>query len=146
MGAWTGDEILRGRTTPVFFGSAANNFGVELLLNGFLEYSSGPLPRKASKGEIPLDSPVFSGFVFKVQTNMNPAPQGPHGVCTDLFRQVPQRHKVFHMPYGKEIRISSSHNVFGRESETIDEAFAGDILGFVTNTIFRVGDTITTRF
>jgi peptide chain release factor 3 len=137
------DNILHGKTTPVFFGSATNNFGVELLLDGFLKYSSGPLPRISKKGEIPLDSPVFSGFIFKVQTNMNRAHRDRMvfaRICSGKFhRDI----KVFHMPYGKEIRISNSHNVFGRERETIDEAYAGDILGFVTNTIFRAGDTIT---
>jgi peptide chain release factor 3 len=137
------DKILCGETTPVFFGSAANNFGVELLLNNFLEYSSGPLPRVSKKGEIPLDNPAFSGFVFKVQTNMNPAHRDRMvfaRICSGKFQRDT---KVFHMPYGKSIRISNSHNVFGRERETVDEAYAGDILGFVTNTKFRVGDTIT---
>ncbi len=137
------DEILAGRTSPVFFGSAANNFGVELLLKGFLDFSCGPLPRRSSKGEMPLDSDKFSGFIFKVQTNMNPGHRDRMvfaRVCSGRFERDS---KVFHMPHGKEIRISNSHSVFGREREVMDEAYAGDILGFVTNTEFRVGDTIT---
>ena len=137
------DEVLAGRTTPVFFGSAASNFGVELLLRGFLEYSSAPLTRKSGKGEVPLDSSKFSGFVFKVQTNMNPGHRDRMvfaRVCSGVFKRDS---RVFHMPHAKEIRISSSHSVFGREREVMDEAYPGDILGFVTNTGFRVGDTIT---
>ncbi len=136
-------EVSAGNTTPVFFGSAANNFGIELLLNGFLEYSSSPVPRNSKKGVIPLEGPAFSGFVFKVQTNMNPAHRDRMvfaRICSGKFeRDI----KVYHMPHEKEIRISSSHSVFGRERETVDEAYAGDILGFVTNTTFRIGDTIT---
>ncbi len=137
------DEVLAGRTSPVFFGSAYNNFGVELLLNGFLDFSGGPLPRKSAKGEIPLDSDSFSGFVFKVQTNMNPVHRDRMvfaRICSGRFQRDT---KVFHMPHAKEIRISNSHTVFGREREVMDEAYAGDILGFVTNTPFKVGDTIT---
>ena len=138
------DEVLQGNTTPVFFGSAANNFGVELLLKGFLEHSSGPVPRKSKSGEVPLDHPAFSGFVFKVQTNMNPMHRDRMvfaRVCSGKFTRD---QNVYHSRLEKEIRLSNTHNVFGRERETVDEAYPGDILGFVTNTPFQVGDTITT--
>jgi peptide chain release factor 3 len=136
-------EVQLGNTTPVFFGSASNNFGVELLLKGFLENSSGPLPRKAKNGEVPLDNPAFSGFVFKVQTNMNPMHRDRMvfaRVCSGKFNRDMS---VFHSRLDREIRLSNVHNVFGRERETIDEAYPGDILGFVTNTSFQVGDTIS---
>ncbi|TFH43483.1 MAG: peptide chain release factor 3 [Chrysiogenales bacterium] len=142
-GGFDSEEVLKGKTTPVFFGSAANNFGVELLLKGFLEQSGGPAPRESSGGPVPLDHPAFSGFVFKVQTNMNPMHRDRMvfaRVCSGRFvRDM----SVFHSRLKKEVRISSAHNVFGRDRETLSEAYAGDILGFVTNTQFRVGDTIT---
>ncbi|MBP7584803.1 MAG: peptide chain release factor 3 [Spirochaetes bacterium] len=141
-GGFDREEVLRGRTTPVFFGSAANNFGVELLLNGFLEHSGGPVPRMTADGPVPLDSPDFSGFIFKVQTNMNPMHRDRMvfaRVCSGRFERDM---KVYSARMQKEIRISSAHNVFGRERETLDEAYAGDILGFITTTPFRVGDTI----
>jgi peptide chain release factor 3 len=142
-GGFDRDDVFAGKTTPVFFGSAANNFGVELLLKGFLDHSSGPAARSAKKGVIALDNPAFSGFVFKVQTNMNPMHRDRMvfaRVCSGRFvRDM----TVFHSRLEKEIRLSSTHNVFGREREFTSEAYAGDILGFVTTTSFRVGDTIS---
>ncbi|MBI5407376.1 MAG: peptide chain release factor 3 [Nitrospirae bacterium] len=137
------NAVLQGKTTPVFFGSAANNFGVELLLKGFLEYSSEPAPRKSKNGLIPLDHPAFSAFVFKVQTNMNPLHRDRvvfARVCSGIFhRDMP----VYHPRSGKEIRLSDPYNLFGRSREAITEAYPGDIIGFVTKLDFRVGDTIS---
>ncbi len=137
------EAVLRGETTPVFFGSAANNFGVELLLNGFLKYSSVPLPKVAKSGLIALEDPSFSAFIFKVQTNMNPQHRDCMvfaRVCSGKFeRDI----KVFHTNTGKEIRMSSTHSVFGRDRETLNEAYPGDIIGFVTTAHFRIGDTLS---
>lgn len=137
------DAVLNSRTTPVFFGSAANNFGIELLLKGFLKYSSPPVPRKISDTPFPLEGPAFSGFIFKVQTNMNPMHRDKMifaRICSGKF----SRDMVVHNTRsGKEVRLSSSHNVFGRDRETMDEAYPGDILGFISNADFRIGDTIS---
>jgi peptide chain release factor 3 len=136
-------EVLAGNTTPVFFGSAANNFGVELLLNGFLEHSCAPAPRKVTGVEIPLASSEFSSFVFKVQTNMNPQHRDRMifaRVCSGRFQRDMD---LFNTRSGREVRLTSSHSVFGREREFVDEAYPGDILGFITNADFRVGDTIS---
>ena len=135
--------VLQGKTTPVFFGSAANNFGVELILKGFLEYSSEPVPRKSKNGLIPLDHPAFSAFVFKVQTNMNPLHRDRvvfARVCSGIFyRDMP----VYHARSKREVRLSDPYNLFGRNREAITEAYPGDIIGFVTKLDFRVGDTIS---
>ncbi|MEK7841068.1 MAG: peptide chain release factor 3, partial [Deltaproteobacteria bacterium] len=137
------NAVLQGKTTPVFFGSAANNFGVELLLKGFLKYSSEPVPRKSKNGLIPLDHPAFSAFVFKVQTNMNPLHRDRvvfARVCSGIFyRDMP----AYHARSGKEIHLSDPYNLFGRSREAITEAYPGDIIGFVTKLDFRVGDTIS---
>ena len=111
------EAVAQGRTTPVFFGSAANNFGVEFLLKSFLRFSRGPAPRKAKQGEIPLDHPHFSSFVFKVQTNMNPLHRDRvvfARVCSGRFYRDM---KVPHARSGREIRLSDSYNLFGRERE-----------------------------
>lgn len=138
------EAVLHGKTTPVFFGSASNNFGVELLLQGFLDYSAGPSPRHSTGGLVPLDNPHFSGFVFKVQTNMNPKHRDRMvfiRVCSGRFQRDMSVH---HHRLDKEMRMTSCHNVFGRERESLSEAFPGDVIGIVTKADFRVGDTIST--
>ena len=137
-------SILRGKSTPVFFGSASNNFGVELLLQNFINFASGPAPRLSKQGLIPLNYPHFSSFVFKVQTNMNPLHRDRvvfARVCSGKFcREM----KIYHERSGRNIRLSDSYTLFGRNRELVGEAYPGDILGFVTKHDFRVGDTITT--
>ena len=137
------EAILNSRLTPVFFGSAANNFGIELLLKGFLKYSSPPAPRKIAGEPFPLEGPEFSGFVFKVQTNMNPMHRDKMifaRVCSGKFTRDMTVHNN---RSGKEVRLSSSHNVFGRDRELMEEAYPGDILGFISNADFRIGDTLS---
>jgi len=136
--------VLEGKTTPVFFGSAANNFGVEFLLKNFLKYSQEPAPRKVNGEIISLDHPHFSSFVFKVQTNMNPLHRDRVvfvRVCSGRFYRDM---KIYHARSGREIRLSDSFNVFGNDRELAGEAYPGDIVGFVTKKEFRVGDTIST--
>ncbi|MGE4158327.1 MAG: peptide chain release factor 3 [Planctomycetota bacterium] len=135
--------VLEGKTTPVFFGSAANNFGVELLLKGFLRHSSEPAPRRTKKGLIPLDHKDFSAFVFKVQTNMNPQHRDRvvfARICSGVFERDMT---VFHHPSNKNIRLSHSYSMFGRDREVVDKAYPGDIIGFVTRLDYRVGDTLS---
>ncbi|MBN2738063.1 MAG: peptide chain release factor 3 [Spirochaetales bacterium] len=140
------NKISNGEISPVYFGSAVTNFGVELLLKGFLDYSNPPIPRKTAQGEIvPLDNPEFSAFVFKIQTNMNPMHRDRMvfaRVCAGKFRR---NAKVFNTRLKKEVRLAFTHSVFGNERETINEAYPGDIIGFVTNTEFKIGDTISTN-
>lgn len=136
-------EVLAGKTTPVFFGSAVNNFGLQLLLDGFLAHSAPPTPRCIDGKEIPLDHPDFSGFIFKIQTNMNPQHRDRMvfaRICSGRFERAM---KVHNTRSGKSVRLSSAHNLFGRDRETVDEAFPGDILGFITNAEFRIGDTVS---
>ncbi len=138
------EAILNSQLTPVFFGSAANNFGIELLLKGFLKYSSPPAPRKIAGNPIPLVNDTFSAFVFKVQTNMNPMHRDKMifaRVCSGKFTRDMLVHNT---RSNKEVRLSSSHNVFGRDRELMEKAYPGDILGFVSNADFRIGDTLST--
>src|SRR6202050_3885746 len=118
--------VLAGKLTPVFFGSGVNNFGVQLLLDSFLQYSTVPRARVAGGRVITPEHPAFSGFVFKIQANMDPRHRDRIAfirVCSGKF----QRDMVVtHSQSGKRVRLSSSHKLFGQERETIDEAFAGD--------------------
>ena len=135
--------VLRGELTPVFFGSASNNFGVQLLLDTFLEYAPAPRTRNALCGPIEPDDRAFSGFVFKLQANMDPK----HRDCIAFIRVCSGRFErsmtVLHQQSGGKVRLSSSHKLFARERETVDVAFAGDVIGIVGHPEFRVGDTLT---
>jgi peptide chain release factor 3 len=135
--------VLEGKTIPVYFGSAVNNFGVDLLLEGFVRYSSPPLPRKANRGIMAMDNPVFSGFVFKLQTNMNPLHRDRIAflrVCSGKFTRDMQAYLT---RSGKKIRLSDSHTHFGQSREIVDEAYPGDIVGLVSRQDIRVGDTLS---
>jgi peptide chain release factor 3 len=135
--------VREGRMTPVFFGSARNNFGVQLLLDGFLKYADPPRPRSSSGKEVRLDSETFSGFVFKIQANMDPRHRDRIAflrVCSGRFERDMT---VTHPRSGKTIRLSNASKLFGRDRETVDEAVAGDIVGFVGQSILGIGDTLT---
>lgn len=140
------EEIQGGKLTPVYFGSAYNNFGVELLLKGFLEFSNPPLPRETNKGEIvELESKDFTAFIFKIQTNMNPQHRDRMvfaRVCSGKFER---NIKIFNTRTNKEIRLANAHSVFGKDREIIEESYPGDIIGFITNVEFSIGDTISTN-
>ena len=142
-GGFDATSVLEGETVPVYFGSAVNNFGVDLLLEGFVRYSSPPLPRISNRGIMAMDSPVFSGFIFKLQTNMNPLHRDRIAfmrVCSGRFTR--DMHAYLSRT-GKKIRLSDSHTHFGQSREIIDEAFPGDIVGIVTRQDLRVGDTLS---
>ena len=137
------ESVLEGKTTPVFFGSAANNFGVQLLLDGFVKYSTGPGERKAGERSIPVVSKDFSGFIFKIQTNMNPLHRDRIAflrICSGKFTRDMD---AYHTRTGKNIRIAGSHTLLGQSRETVNEAYPGDIVGFAVKSDFRVGDTVS---
>ncbi len=139
--------VHAGKQTPVYFGSAVNNFGIQLLLDGFLRDSIPPQPRTSVYGgtrrEIPVESDKFSGMVFKIQANMDPKHRDRIAfmrVCSGRFtRDMP----VLHAQTGKTVRLSSSHKLFGRDRETVDEAWPGDVIGMVGHAAFGIGDTLT---
>src|SRR5882724_3591401 len=134
--------VLAGELTPVFFGSAVNNFGVQLLLDAFLELAPAPRPRFADGRMIVPDEGGFSGFIFKIQANMDPKHRDRLAfvrVCSGKFQRDMN---VIHTRTGKKVRLSSSHKLFGRERETVDEAYPGDVVGLVGHSDFRIGDTL----
>jgi peptide chain release factor 3 len=163
---WDDTAVLSEKTTPVFFGSASNNFGVQLLLDGFLKHAPGPKGRfgvppsggsasdssnvngKPPEGGTPNfitpEHPAFTGFIFKIQANMDPKHRDRIAfvrVCSGKFERDMTVH---HSRSAKKVRLSSSHKLFGNERETVDEAWPGDVIGLVGHDSFGIGDTLTT--
>src|SRR5213075_958534 len=123
--------VLAEKTTPVFFGSAVNNFGVQLLLDGFLKHAPGPKGRNGAPPEggtasfVAPEHPEFSGFIFKIQANMDPRHRDRIAfvrVCSGKFERDMSVH---HSRSAKKVRLSSSHKLCGNERETMDEAYPG---------------------
>jgi peptide chain release factor 3 len=136
--------VLAGKSTPVFFGSASNNFGVQLLLDGFLKHAPAPKSRVMGGITIAPENPAFSGFIFKIQANMDPKHRDRIAfvrVCSGKFERDMTVH---HSRSEKKVRLSSSHKLFGNERETVDEAWPGDVIGLVGHDSFGIGDTLTT--
>jgi peptide chain release factor 3 len=139
--------VRAGQQTPVYFGSAVNNFGIQLLLDGFLEDSIPPQPRRSVAGgdlrEVPVDGDKFSAFIFKIQANMDPRHRDRIAfmrVCSGKFSRDMV---VQHAQSGKTVRLSSSHKLFGQDRETVDVAYPGDVIGLVGHDKFGIGDTLT---
>lgn len=139
------EQVLEGKLTPVFFGSATNNFGVQLLLDYFLKYSTGPRSRMSVDGrEVKPTDAAFSAFVFKIQANMDPNHRDRIAfmrVCSGKFER--DMTAVLSRT-GQSVRLSNSAKLFGQKRETVDEGYAGDVLGLVGHSSFRIGDTLTT--
>jgi len=138
------DSVHQGKMTPVFFGSAMTNFGVELFLNSFLEYALKPGSRNSTVGEIAPTYPEFTGFVFKLQANMDPKHRDRVAfvrVCTGKFEKDMT---VNHARTGKTIRLSRPQKLFAQDRESIDHAFPGDVIGLNNPGVFAIGDTIYT--
>lgn len=136
--------VAKGELSPVFFGSALTNFGVETFLRHFLQMTSSPLPRNADVGEIDPFSPDFSAFVFKIQANMNKAHRDRIAfmrICSGKFEAGME---VTHIQGGKKMRLSQPQQMMAQERKIIQEAYAGDIIGVFDPGIFSIGDTITT--
>jgi peptide chain release factor 3 len=136
------EKIHAGEITPVFFGSAMTNFGVKLFLEAFLEYALKPTPRKSSEGELDPTYPDFTGFVFKLQANMDPKHRDRVAfvrVCTGKFEKDMN---VNHARTGKTIRLSRPQKLFAQGRESIEEAYPGDVIGLNNPGVFAIGDTI----
>jgi len=135
-------EVLAGRLTPVFFGSAANNFGVQLLLDRFLELSPPPIIRKSEEHPVNPASKEFSAFVFKIQANMNPKHRDRIAFIRIVSGQFERDMDVFNTRTGENVRLANSQRLFARDRETVDDAFAGDVVGLVGNYDLLIGDTL----
>ena len=136
------DRVRDGKLTPVFFGSALTNFGVEIFLNYFLEMTTTPLPRK-SKGEL-VDPATngFSAFVFKIQANMNKAHRDRIAFMRICSGKFDAQTEVKHVQGNKVMRLSQPQQIMADARKILDEAYAGDIIGVFDPGIFSIGDTI----
>jgi peptide chain release factor 3 len=137
------DQIRAGKLTPVFFGSAMNNFGVQLLLDHFLKLAPPPAPRRSVSGEVSPSHPAFSGFIFKIQANMNPKHRDRVAFVRIVSGEFRRDMTVAHPRTGKPVRLSNSQRLFAQERETVDSAWAGDVVGLVGNQDFQIGDTLS---
>ncbi|MCU0540616.1 MAG: peptide chain release factor 3 [Oscillatoriaceae cyanobacterium Prado104] len=138
------DLVRAGKMTPVFFGSAMSNFGVELFLDAFLDYAMQPIGRKSSAGELPPTYEDFTGFVFKLQANMDPKHRDRVAfvrVCTGKFEKDMT---VSHARTGKTVRLSRPQKLFAQDRESIETAYPGDVIGLNNPGVFAIGDTIFT--
>jgi peptide chain release factor 3 len=136
-------EVLAGHTTPVYFGSAINSFGVQLLLDGFIEHSATPRGRLSRGKRVEPASEAFSGFVFKIQANMDPRHRDRVAFIRVVSGRFERDMQVTHVRSGKTIRLSNSSKLFGRERETVDEAYPGDVVGIVGSNALAIGDTVS---
>ena len=136
------EEVRAGRLSPVFFGSALTNFGVEPFLEEFLRMTPPPLSREADCGVIDAFDPGFSAFVFKIQANMNKAHRDRLAfmrICSGKFERDQE---YFHVQGGKKMRLSQPQQLMAQEREIVEEAYAGDIIGVFDPGIFSIGDTV----
>ena len=134
--------ILSGELTPVFFGSAMTNFGVRPFLDNFLELSQGPVARNSFDGPIVPTRESFSGFVFKLQANMDPKHRDRVAfvrVCSGRFEKDMT---VQHARTGKQIRLSRPQKIFGQDRAVVDDAYPGDVIGLNNPGMFSIGDTL----
>ena len=137
------EAVQCGKLSPVFFGSALTNFGVEPFLESFLRMTTPPLSRQSDEGLVEASSPDFSAFVFKIQANMNKAHRDRLAflrVCSGKFERDAE---YYHVQTGRKMRLSQPQAMMAAEREIVDEAYAGDIIGVFDPGIFSIGDTIT---
>ncbi len=137
------EAVRHGQLSPVFFGSALTNFGIEPFLERFLELTPPPLARVADCGRIDTFSPDFSAFVFKIQANMNKAHRDRLAfmrICSGKFQRDTE---YYHVQGKKKMRLSQPQQLMAAEREIVDEAYAGDVIGVFDPGIFAIGDTIT---
>ena len=137
------DRIAEGELTPVFFGSALTTFGVQTFLDAFLDFAPSPQPRESSKGAIDPMNEEFSGFIFKIQANMNPKHRDRIAflrICSGKFERGMS---VNLSRTGKSINLSSSTQFMADERETVNTAVSGDIIGLYDTGNYQIGDTLT---
>ena len=137
--------VSKGELSPVFFGSALTNFGVETFLKHFLMMTSSPLPRKSNIGDIdPMEEKDFSAFVFKIQANMNKAHRDRIAFMRICSGEFNAGMTAFHIQGGRDVRLSQPQQMMASERKMVDKAYGGDIIGIFDPGIFSIGDTITT--
>ena len=135
--------VLEGRLTPLFFGSAVTNFGVEPFLEAFLNITPPPLSRMADIGEIEPTNPYFSGFIFKIQANMNPAHRDRLAFVRIVSGEFKKGMTVYHSGTDKQIQLKQPQQFMADEREAVETAYAGDIIGLFDPGVFHLGDALS---
>ena len=139
------EEYLKGNQTPVFFGSAINNFGVQEMLDAFVEQAPAPRPAPTTTREVSPYEEDFSGYVFKIQANMDPAHRDRIAffrICSGTFQRGM---KVRHHRIGKDVNISNATIFMAQDRTNVEEAFPGDIIGIHNHGTIKIGDTFTDK-
>ncbi|WP_069471242.1 peptide chain release factor 3 [Candidatus Marithrix sp. Canyon 246] len=137
------EDFLAGKLTPVFFGSALNNFGLKALLDSFIKYAPPPQPRSSTTREVTASESKFSGFIFKIQANMDPAHRDRIAflrVCSGQYRKAM---KMRHVRLNRDVQINNALTFMAGTREHTEEAWAGDIIGLHNHGTIQIGDTFT---
>ena len=137
------DAFLKGELTPVFFGTALGNFGVDQVLDAIVDWAPRPQPRASHEREVQPTEAPFTGFVFKIQANMDPKHRDRIAFVRICSGRYEKGMKLFHVRTGKEVRIADALTFFAAEREHLEEAWAGDIIGLHNHGTIQIGDTFT---
>ncbi len=141
--AFNVESYRAAETAPVFFGSALNNFGVQELLDCFVEIAPSPKPTQAEERIIDPQEPKFTGFIFKITANIDPNHRSCIAFCKVCSGKFVRNQPYLHIRQNKTVRFSSPTQFMAQRKSTIDEAYPGDIVGLPDNGIFKIGDTLT---
>jgi len=136
-------RFLDGRLTPVFFGTALGNFGVDHMLDGLVKWAPAPQPREAVERKVEAEEPKMTGFVFKIQANMDPRHRDRIAFMRICSGKYQKGIKLKQCRTGKEVRISDALTFLAGERDNVEEAFAGDIIGLHNHGTIQIGDTFT---
>ncbi|WP_430461355.1 peptide chain release factor 3 [Thalassolituus sp. LLYu03] len=137
------EQYLRGEMTPVFFGTALANFGIREMLNYFVEWAPAPLPRETDKGEVVADEEKFTGFVFKIQANMDPKHRDRIAFMRICSGTYSKGMKMKHVRIGKDVKIADAVTFLAGDRSAVEEAISGDIIGLHNHGTIQIGDTFT---
>ena len=141
--AFDNNTYKAAETAPVFFGSALNNFGVQELLDCFVEIAPSPKPTQAEERKVEPSESKFTGFIFKITANIDPNHRSCIAFCKICSGKFVRNQPYLHVRLGKTVRFSSPTQFMAQRKSTIDKAYPGDIIGLPDNGIFKIGDTIT---
>lgn len=140
---WSLDEYLAGKLTPVYFGTALGNFGVEQMLMDFTSQAPAPLARNTETREVAATEEKFSGFIFKIQANMDPKHRDRIAYMRICSGKYSRGMKMRHCRINRDVRIADAVNFMAGEREVLEEAFSGDIIGLHNHGTIQIGDTFT---
>lgn len=137
------DAFIKGEMTPVFFGTALGNFGVDQVLDAIVDWAPRPQPRASHERDVQPTEAPFTGFVFKIQANMDPKHRDRIAFVRICSGRYEKGMKLHHVRTGKEVRIADALTFFAAEREHLEEAWAGDIIGLHNHGTIQIGDTFT---